>query len=64
MHLVCDYPYCSCLCTFCPYHPYLLFNIFSCFFILFFFFKLRVTCVYNDQISNVQLLVLRGVISE
>ena len=45
---------------FAPYHPYLLFNIFSCFFI----FKLRVMCVYNDQISNVRLLVLRGVVSE
>ena len=30
MHLVCYYPYYSCLCTFWPYHPYTyFFNLFS-----------------------------------
>ena len=37
-HLVCYYPYYSCLCIFWHYHPYLLLQvIFSCFLYLFVF---------------------------
>ena len=35
MHLVCYYPYYSCLCTSSPYHPYLVMQFFSCFLYLF-----------------------------
>ena len=38
MHLVCYYPYYSCLFTFLPYHPYLLLQFFSCFLYVFVFF--------------------------
>ena len=45
MHLVCYYPYYSCLCTFWPFHPYLLLQfIDSCF--------LYITCLCLYSLSS------------
>ena len=62
MHLVCDYIPTALVCVFfIPIIPTYFFNLFNCFLYLFaLFFKLRVICMYNEQISNVQ-LVPRGV---
>ena len=56
MHLVCYYPYYSCLCTFWSYHPYLLLQFFSCSLYLHW---LLYTCMYKYKYHDFYVTKLR-----